>query len=37
MDDSKVEEDATNEDIDREGIDDAAQGAHAPRILRDPG
>ena len=30
MDDGKVEEDAKNEDIDREGVDDAAQEAHAP-------
>ena len=37
MDDGKVEEDAKNEDIVREGVDDAAQEAHAPHILRDPG
>ena len=37
MDDGKVKRDAKSEDIDREGVDDAAQEAHAPRVLRDPG
>ena len=37
MDDGKVEEDANNEDIDRDGVGDAAQEAHALRILRYPG
>ena len=33
MDDGKVKEDAENKDIDREGVNDAAQEAHAPRIF----
>ena len=37
MDDGKVKGDTNNEDIDKEGVDDAAQEAHAPRMLRDPG
>ena len=37
MDNGKVEKDAKYEDIDREGGDDAAQEAHALRILQHPG
>ena len=37
MDDGKLEEDAENGDIDREGVGDAAQEADALRILRDHG